>query len=132
MRTAQIVLTLTMLMMTGRQALAAGWSPFSGSSSSTTVAQKQFKTAGDIAGTTSSSEEPGFFDRMSSGTRSFFSRMGRAMSGDKPKPKTKQVSDRRKSSTPKQGGFSSLFQPAEPDPPRTVEEWLNLERPKTP
>lgn len=125
MRTIGLAIIACMLLTSA--APAAGW--FSGEKEPTPVTQKRYASAGDIAGTTAHDDgEPGFFTRMSTGTRSFFSRMNRSLWPSQ--PKTSQVS--RKTATRKSGGFSSWFQPDEPAPPRTVDEWLSLERPKTP
>jgi hypothetical protein len=73
-------------------------------------------------------DEPGIFERMSAGTRAFFDRARRAMGWGQSNKRPTQVSQKR--SATNRFGLGSLFKPSKPDGPRTVDEWLELERPK--
>jgi hypothetical protein len=73
-----------------------------------------------------SDEEGTFWQRMSSGTRGFFSRTKTVMT---PVPKPMKASYRSRLS-----GFSlsNLFGSKERDAPATMDEWMRLKRPEAP
>lgn len=102
-------------------ALGEGWSlsslnPFSGSSSKS-------------ASTHRASREPSTLEKMNRNTKQFFGKVGHTLSPSKPAPKkqpspynpwVKQTKKENKSF------FGSLFAPKEPDPPRSLNEWMEL------
>ncbi len=100
--------------------------PSSAGAQVASVPNKSYTSAGDLA----ASDEPGFMERMNTGTRAFFTRLQRSFSSE-PKTAARNVSHRRKAPAKKSFGLGSLFKPAEPKPPRTVDEWIGLERPES-
>ena len=73
-----------------------------------------------------SEEEGTFWQRMSSGTRGFFSRTKTVMT---PAPKPAKTSHRSRLSN---FSLGNLFGSKERDAPATMDEWMRLERPEAP
>lgn len=111
-----------------KPAHAAGWSLLPGSRDSTedsTQGQSGRRSAGELM----TPAEPTLMKRMKNGTRSFFANTKRMLTPSRASQPTAAVSHRKKS-TKKSFGLGSLFQPAEPDVPQTMDDWMRLKRPE--
>lgn len=116
-RTSLLALALA-VWLGGQAARGEGWSwPFSSSN------QKS-------ASTRKASQEPSAWEKMNNGTKEFFGRVGRTLSPSKPAPKKKQPHPYNpwvKQTKKEKSWFSSWFAPKEPEPPRSLREWMELE-----
>ncbi len=75
---------------------------------------------------TGSEEEGTFWQRMSAGTRGFFSRTKAVLL---PRRDPRQVQQASYRSRGRGFGLGNMFAPKERDAPATMKEWMNLERP---
>lgn len=76
------------------------------------------------------SQEPSALQKMNQDTKEFFGRVGQTLSPNKPAPKKKApqpynpwVKQTKKEKT---SWFGSWFAPKEPEPPRSLSEWMDL------
>lgn len=77
-------------------------------------------------------EEPSTWDKMTTGTKKFFSSTGSALGLTKPAPQ-KKVSHpnpyTRAKKTEKKSWWDSWFGPKDPPPPKSMSDFMKLERP---
>lgn len=106
-------------------AVAGDWKLSSVANQSGSSGGGNFKPAGELA---APPRAPGMLQRMSATTRSLFVRTGNALSWNKSNRPAAQYG-RRKQNKP--SGFGALFRSSDKEEPRTVGEWLSLDRPES-
>jgi hypothetical protein len=113
------VLTVAVCLGTAA-ARGEGWSlnPFAGSQKSSTTHTVN-----------RSQQEPSMLQKMGTGTKEFFGRVGNVVTPHKspPKKSTRQTSRTKTSKKKSSSWFGSLFAPKEPEPPHSLSEWMELE-----
>ncbi len=102
----------------GQMAEAEGWSwPFSSSTNKSASVRK-------------TSQEPSTLQKINQETKEFFGQVGQTLSPKKPAPKKKAPHPYnpwvKQTKKEKSSWLSSWFAPKEPDPPRSLNEWMDL------
>lgn len=128
-KTRQVLLLIASLVMVLLLSPAASmaWSlnPFASSGNEDTASKK--------ASNPTAKQPLSAWDKLTLGTKQFFDKTGETLGIKKPQPKkrvasaiavpkTPQLQPRRKAET--KSWFSSMFEPEEPERPKTVGEWM--------